>query len=189
MAQWLLIILQTLLAELCAVPAPSGAEASSPAAAAAGPRCEVRRDPVGNVVAHVGGSGPRVLVQAHMDQVGYVVRFVTEDGFCCSTAPRATAGRSGAPSPGRPAGPVLTPRRRLARGLIVAASGHVLTAAQREKDELGYDDFWVELGLGDRARCSTPACTSARPSCSPRPTRALGDLLVGPAWTTASGWR
>ena len=41
----------------------------------------MRRDPVGNLVARVGGSGPRVLVQAHMDQVGYVVRHVTDDGF------------------------------------------------------------------------------------------------------------
>ena len=41
----------------------------------------MRRDPVGNLVARVGGSGPRVLVQAHMDQVGYVIRYVTEDGY------------------------------------------------------------------------------------------------------------
>src|SRR3954452_8051369 len=72
------------LTELCAVPAPSGAEHELATLLQErwAARCEdVRRDAVGNVIARVGGSGPRVLVQAHMDQVGYVVRYVTEDGF------------------------------------------------------------------------------------------------------------
>src|ERR1700754_1343388 len=74
----------SLLVELCAVPAPSGAEAELADLLHDrwAPRCEtVRRDAVGNLVARVGGSGPRVLVQAHMDQVAYLVRHVTEDGF------------------------------------------------------------------------------------------------------------
>ena len=75
--------LRDVLTELCAVSAPSGAEMelASLLERRWAPRCRaVRRDPTGNVLAHVGGSGPRVLVQAHMDQVGYVVRFVTESG-------------------------------------------------------------------------------------------------------------
>src|SRR3954454_22443991 len=73
-----------LLAALCSVPAPSGAESELADLLAArwAPRCaEVRRDPMGNVIARVGGSGPRVLVQAHLDQVGYIVRHITDDGF------------------------------------------------------------------------------------------------------------
>src|ERR1700754_4764522 len=76
--------LSNLLTEFCAVPAPSGAEHELAALLQSrwAPRCEeVRRDAVGNVLARVGGAGPRVLVQAHMDQVGYLVRHVTEGGF------------------------------------------------------------------------------------------------------------
>src|SRR3954451_9325611 len=72
------------LQEFCAVSAPSGAEGELAALLQRRwePRCaQVRRDAVGNVVAHVGGSGPRVLVQAHMDQIGYLVRHVHEGGF------------------------------------------------------------------------------------------------------------
>src|SRR4051794_35971884 len=72
------------LASLCAIPAPSGVEgelADHLRQRWSGRCAEVRRDGVGNVVARVGGAGPRVLVQAHMDQVGYLVRHVTDDGF------------------------------------------------------------------------------------------------------------
>src|SRR4051794_6740062 len=72
------------LTELCAISAPSGVEREVAELLVArwGERCaEVRRDSVGNVIARAGGSGPRVLLQAHMDQVGYLVRHITEDGF------------------------------------------------------------------------------------------------------------
>ncbi len=54
-----------LLTELCAVPAPSGAEHELAALLTErwAPRCaQLRRDPTGNVIARAGGSGPRVLL-------------------------------------------------------------------------------------------------------------------------------
>ena len=101
-------MLTEVLAELCAVPAPSGAESELADLLQRrwSDRCaEVRRDAVGNVVARVGGSGPRVLVQAHMDQVGYVVRYVTEDGFVLLDGSQGDR-RTGPERrhPGRPAG-------------------------------------------------------------------------------------
>src|SRR3954468_24641993 len=141
------------LQQFCAVSAPSGAEEELAALLQRRwePRCaEVRRDAVGNVLAHVGGSGPRVLVQAHMDQVGYVVRFVTESGQLLLDT--AQGDRRTGPERRHPVGQpvrVLTRDATWVEGLIVAASGHVLTAAQREA-EIGFDDFWVEAGFGSR---------------------------------------
>src|SRR3954466_9254564 len=126
-----------LLAELCSVPAPSGAESELADLLAArwAPRCaEVRRDPVGNVIAHVGGAGPRVLVQAHMDQVGYIVRHITDDGFLLLDTSQGDR-RMGVER----RHPVGQQVRVLARdgswveGLLAAASGHVLTAKQRDE--------------------------------------------------------
>src|SRR3954454_6591327 len=125
--------LRNTLAELCAVSAPSGAETELADLLLRrwAPRCEeVSRDAVGNVVARVGGSGPRVLLQAHMDQVGYIVRHVTDDGYLLLDG--AQGDRRNGPERRHPIG---QPVRVLQRdgawldGLIAASSGHVLTAA------------------------------------------------------------
>jgi len=72
-----------LLAELVACQAPPGEEKEVEEALR--PRMEalgvpVWRDSVGNLYAHVEGSGPRVMLCAHMDEVAMVVADVLEDG-------------------------------------------------------------------------------------------------------------
>jgi len=42
---------------------------------------QVSYDGLGSVIARQGGSGPRIMLDAHMDEVGGVVRHVTHDGF------------------------------------------------------------------------------------------------------------
>ncbi len=42
---------------------------------------EIRYDGVGSVIARAGGSGPKIMLDAHMDELGGVVRRVTPGGF------------------------------------------------------------------------------------------------------------
>src|SRR3954468_5143365 len=174
--------LATLLTELCAVSAPSGAEAELADLLERRwtPRCaEVRRDAVGNLVARCGGRGPRVLVQAHMDQVGYIVRHITDGGFLLLDG--AQGDRRTGPERRHPVGaPVRVLRRdgTWLDGLIAAASGHVLTAQQRDEPGLGYNDFWVELGLPDRAAALEAGVHIGSPVVFAAPARALGALLA-----------
>ncbi|WP_051323743.1 M42 family metallopeptidase [Candidatus Solirubrobacter pratensis] len=177
--------LEALVTELCAVPAPSGAEAELTGLLERrwAPRCvEVRRDAVGNLIARAGGAGPRLLVQAHMDQVGYLVRHVTDEGFLLLDGSQGD--RRMGPERRHPVG---QPVRALARdgswleGLLAAASGHVLTAAQREEHRLGYDDFWVELGLPDREAVVGAGIHVGSPVVFAAPVRRIGELLAGPA--------
>ena len=42
---------------------------------------EVRTDALGNVIAHRRGRGPRVMLAAHMDEIGFYVRHVDARGF------------------------------------------------------------------------------------------------------------
>ena len=38
-------------------------------------------DTLGNLLDHVGGTGPRPLIQGHADEIGFVVRSIDDDGF------------------------------------------------------------------------------------------------------------
>lgn len=177
--------IRDLTIELCAVPAPSGVETTLADLLRRRwtPRCaEVRVDAVGNVLARAGGTGPRILVLAHMDQIGYVVRHITDDGFLLLDGAQGN----------RPLGverrhPVGQPVRVLARddswvdGLIAAVSGHVLTAEQRKEHELRYDDFWVDLGLPDRDAVAAGGVHVGSPVVFAAPVRRVGELLVGPS--------
>jgi endoglucanase len=181
--------LTRVLSELCAVPAPSGAEAELAALLEQRwARCEeVRRDAVGNVIARVGGSGPRVLVQAHMDQVGYIVRYITDSGLLMLD-PSQGDRRTG-PERRHPIGQPVTVLKRdgtWLEGMIAAASGHVLTPAQRES-ELTYDDFWVELGLGSRDAALAAGLHLGSPVVFASTMRDMGDLLIGPSMDNRVG--
>ena len=72
------------LGDLCEAHAVSGYEATlatevSGKAGAYAP--EVRTDTLGNVIAHIPGDGPRVMVAAHMDEIGLMVSHIDGQGF------------------------------------------------------------------------------------------------------------
>lgn len=74
-----------LLKRLCEAPGIAGREDAVRRIAAAALRevvDEVSVDPLGNVVGRKGGDGgPRVMLAAHMDEIGFVVKHIDENGF------------------------------------------------------------------------------------------------------------
>ena len=75
---------ETLLRDLSNAPGPSGFEEAVRAIMV--PRMkaaseDLRYDGLGSVIARQGSSGPRVMLDAHMDELGGVLRRVTPDGF------------------------------------------------------------------------------------------------------------
>jgi putative aminopeptidase FrvX len=173
------------VAAFCELPGPSGAEAAVAAFLRErwSPRVgEVREDAVGNLLFRVGGTGPRLLLHAHMDEIGWVVRHVTEDGFLLldSAQGRRREGPERRYMVGQPA-QVLGRDGVVARGVIAAASGHVLTRKQTESERLDWDDFFVDLGLGSREEVLALGIHVGAPVVWDVATRRVGRNLVGKA--------
>jgi len=76
---------QTLLQRLADAPGPPGAE--EPVRAIMVPEMKpyatepIRYDGMGSVIAQQGSKGPRIMIDAHMDELGGMVRRVTPNGF------------------------------------------------------------------------------------------------------------
>jgi tetrahedral aminopeptidase len=172
----------SLLDELTSIPGPTGQEQdvmdwcerrwSS--------RCEwVQRSPTGNLYAKVGGSGRKVLIQAHADEIGFIVRSIDSEGFLHV----ATAQTMDDPAKRFPVGqPALVlGRNGPLDGLIATATGHVLTEAQRNRKGMSYHDFWVDIGLSSREAAEAAGVhPGARVIWNP-PLRQLGNRIYGKA--------
>ena len=75
---------ERLLAELADAPGPSGFEEAVRVIMVRelkGSADQISYDGVGSVIAAQGASGPKVMLDAHMDELGGVVRRVTPSGF------------------------------------------------------------------------------------------------------------
>jgi endoglucanase len=173
------------VAAYCDLPGPTGYEAAVRERVLSGWAdrvAEMRVDPVGNVLARVGGHGRRVVVDAHMDEIGFRVASITPDGFLM-----LADGQRGHDQPqerryavGQPA-QVVGQVGVIARGVFAAPSGHVLTPEQRDAAHLMIGDFFVDLGLDSREAVLAAGVHPGAAVVFDVATRRLGDRAVGKA--------
>jgi tetrahedral aminopeptidase len=140
---------------------------------------EPARDAVGNLVARVGGTGERVLLTAHMDEVGFVVREITDDGFLLlGTSFGTLADAQAARYPvGHPAA-VMGREGVVARGIFAAPSGHIV----RNTPEKSVSGFYVDLGLDSADDVRALGVHPAAPVVFDVPVRQIGTRIVGKAF-------
>lgn len=109
---------------------------------------ETTRSRIGNVIARCGGSGPKLLLAAHADELCYLVRAVDEAGFLWLANgqgwQRQTGNRNGFYVGQRVK---ILARSGPIPGVIATTTGHLATFALPEMQELTWDDFWVDTGL------------------------------------------
>lgn len=110
---------------------------------------EVRLDPVGNLIARIDGTdpaAPRVMVFAHMDQLGFVVRKVEEEGYL------RLERLGGIPEKVLPGTRVLveTEDGDLVPGVIGLKSHHA-TPPEEKYVVIPYTDLYVDVGAGSAA--------------------------------------
>ncbi len=142
------------LIELMALPAPTGQE--EPVLAWCRERwtalgADVRATPIGNVVAHAGGNGPRLLLQGHADEISFIVRSIDARGFVWLADGQGSNRAFHARYPvGQPA--LILGRSGQVPGLFAAPTGHILST----RDDKGADlpdtagTIFVDVGAESR---------------------------------------
>lgn len=137
-----------LLKELCSLCAPSGWEDEArdfilEYIRSNVPEAEITVDTMGNVIAHKKGEGKKIMVAAHMDEVGFIVSGFTDDGFVkfktvggimttVLVSKRVVLGEKKVP------------------GIISAKAVHLQSASEREKP-LPMRDLYIDIGAKDKA--------------------------------------
>jgi tetrahedral aminopeptidase len=171
-----------LLEELTSIPGPTGQEQDVMdwCEKRWGPQCEsIERSPTGNLYAKVGGQGRKLLIQAHADEIGFVVRSIDEQGFLHVS----TAQVSDDPAKRFPIGQtaLVLGRHGAVDGLIATATGHVLTEEQRAKKGMTYHDFWVDIGVNTKAEAEEKGIHPGSRVIWNPPLRQMGNKIYGKA--------
>ena len=174
--------LGSLLATLTSLHAPSGYESVvtdvlverwRPHAKA------VRVDSAGNLIAEVGGSGPRLALVAHSDEICMTVREVRADGFLAVVGGQRHA-RETARDYAIATGQVVkvVTASGAVDGVLGARTGHLL-----REDGQGptWDDMFVDLGVDDRREATELGVRAGCPIVWSPPLRHIGRNVVSKA--------
>lgn len=148
------------------------------------PHGHLHVDHLGSIVAHrKGRGGPKVLVAAHLDEVGWLVSHVEKDGYLRL---RALGGWWGHVMLAQrvqvmtESGPVL--------GVIGSKPPHMLKPKERES-VMEIDEMFVDIGVGSAEEA---AKLGVKPGCPVAPISELAkmgnpDFLMGKAWDNRAG--
>lgn len=134
----------------------------------------VRVDAMGNLIATRRGSGDlTLLLDAHMDEIGFIVRYVEPDGFLRF---QQTSGWDARIVPAH-AVTILTDLGTRVRGYIGTAPPHILSAEDREKP-YKLDDLFIDLGVSSAADVAALGIRPGSPFVISYPFEQLNDQVV-----------
>lgn len=103
---------------------------------------EITVDRMGNIIAHKKGKGKKVLVDAHMDEVGFIITGYNEDGTLRFAS-------LGGVNEKIPPCKVLYVGSKKIKGVVGLKPIH-LQSQKEKKDGIGYDGLCIDIGAQDR---------------------------------------
>jgi endoglucanase len=110
---------------------------------------EVWQTPVGNVVGHLGGEGPKLLLTAHMDEIGFLVKSITRDGFVWLTNCHKGISMFHLREALNRRAVILTRDGRV-EGVFATLTGHLRSVKVGHDEPVSWDNVYVDLGLDSR---------------------------------------
>ena len=146
---------------------------------------ETWRSPVGNAFAHIGGDGPKMLLLGHGDEIGFALKYISEDGFLYFTTGQRELrghpewrGMYSMPT-GQPA--LIVGRDVLVEGVFASLTGHILSTEQRDKHTLDWNDLFVDAFFSSREEALAAGVHIGDRIIWNPPTRAHGKMYTGKA--------
>lgn len=139
--------MKELLKELCLINGTSGDEAAVREAITEKIKdhCEYSVDPLGNLICFCKGkktSAKKVMIAAHMDEVGFIVTYIRDDGTLCF-------GEVGGVDTSVVIGRQVTVGRNGANGVIGSTAVHNLSKEERETPPK-YAGLYIDIGADSR---------------------------------------
>ena len=178
---------QQLLQRLADAPGPPGAEEAVRAIMVpemkAFTTAPIRYDGIGSVIAEQGNSGPKIMIDAHMDELGGMVRRVTPSGFLSMQMLGGWLDQA------------LVDQRWIiigSKGPVVAVTGirdvHIASAAERTA-VYSRDSLYLDVGAANAAEVAALGISAGDPVVPDSPFLALngGKTLLGKAWDDRIG--
>jgi endoglucanase len=151
---------------------------------------QVRVTSVGNLIARLGGQGPKLLIGAHADEIGFRVKSIDQEGFLWLSAGTSDADKyPPEPVPLGHVARVITETGTL-EGTFVTITGHVMTRQQRahyEAHAIDWMDFYVDVGACSREEAEAWGIHPGCPVINAVPTRRCGANIVGKAMDDRAG--
>jgi len=143
---------------------------------------DCRVDQLGNLIC-TRGEGPVVMLDAHMDEVGFLIRWIEKDGFVRLTA---LGGWDERLLPGHRV-TFLTREGQRVEGVLGATPPHLLSAEERKK-YVPLEDLAVDVGAQDREEAERWGLRVGTPATIHYPFRKMqGDYVTGKAFDDRAG--
>ncbi len=137
--------------------------------------------PVGNVVAHVGGKGPRLLITAHMDEICLYVKSITEEGFAMATHCHRGQGSYHLMDALSREFDVMSDDGSLVNAVLAGRTGHLRFRHSAQERTPDWKDVFLDFGASSKEELEDLGIGVGAPGVWKAQTRQLGHRIVGKA--------
>jgi len=141
---------------------------------------EIELTPVGNLLAHIGGRGPKLMMVAHADEIGLIVKSISPQGFLWVTSTeRQESSRPTRAFPGQPV--LLLGGKGPVEGVLATVTGHVMTFEQRRKAGPEWRELFIDVGASSEGAALALGLSPGTRAVWNPPLKAMGKLICGKA--------
>jgi tetrahedral aminopeptidase len=140
---------------------------------------DVRRTRVNNVLARVGGSGKKLMFMGHADEICFMVKSISDDGFL-HIWPYYGDTRGFPPKWVMPLNQqaLVVTGNGTSEGIFATASGHVVSSKERTEKGWEWNDWFIDLGVSSKAAVEEMGIHAGCRVIWNPPTRRLGEHLI-----------